>query len=518
MIERNNLINLVLENAQLSNEQIDDVLNSDDTLNFSNINELSEIKNHLYKCKNNNEKILIVGDYDCDGICSTVIMKRVLDYLEIENGFYIPNRIKEGYGLNCDIVNQAHLKGYTTIITVDNGVSCLKEIELAHSLNMFVIICDHHQIKEQLNWDILLHPTVFEDEFKDMCGAGVALQLSNFIMGEDKFQTIMACVATIADMVPVFFENRRIIKRGLSYLNMRDFRHLELLLDKEITNWDETVVSYNIAPKLNAVGRLADLANVNNVVRYFLSNKQSDITTFSAQIKKINQTRKQMTTDFSLIALNKVDDSDFLIIEDESFHEGILGIIANNLVNITHKPCAIFTKNSNVYKGSVRSIPGLDIFDFFSSLQEYLVEFGGHKMACGMSVSIEKFDEFRLKVLEKIKDVKISEVEDNYILIESDLLDIDEIESMSSLKPFGVGFETPVFCVTDFEIESNSIIKDKYPKWQLKSTKGGFEAISFNVDISKINDDISGFIGDITINKFRTTKKISILVKDIVVF
>ena len=194
------LVAKVLTKANLNDSQIQELLTHCDTLTKSNAKCVKEACKRILQAKDNHEKVFIGGDYDTDGICSTAIMKDVLDKLQIENGYYIPDRFKEGYGLSSHTVELAHAKGYSLIITVDNGVKAFDAIQKAKELGIDIIVTDHHQIDEEVPADIVVHPLYMEERFKYLSGAGVALELALNLIGENETHIALAAIALIGDV------------------------------------------------------------------------------------------------------------------------------------------------------------------------------------------------------------------------------------------------------------------------------------------------------------------------------
>lgn len=510
------LVARVLALRNLEPWQMEQVLHPESELRFSYCEAIEGMILRILKAKESGEKVFIGGDYDADGLCATTIMKETLDRLEIENGFYIPDRFTHGYGLHPDTVQMVADKGYSVIITVDNGVAAKEAIDLARKLNIEILITDHHAIQEELNWNALLHPSLMEPEFHAMCGAGVALQLSRRLIGENRKHTILAMVATLADMMPLFNENRRIVQVGLRYLNEDRFAQLEALLDRPVKVWDEKEISFQIVPKINAIGRLSDKeCNPNNVVRYFLANQTCNIEEAAAQIKAINNQRRQLSEKMANKALSMVTEDAFAILDDEQFHEGLVGLIANKVMQHIHRPTAVFAMKEESYKGSARSNNQLDLMEFFDEFKPMMEAFGGHRAAVGLEVKKENFEAFKTAVQKKMETVELSAITGDSIAIHSVECTPSAIFELKSLAPFGQGFEMPVFTILDFELIQSQVLKERYPKWQCRNADFEFEAISFNLPKESTEKKITRFIGQLSVNEFRGKKTVSVLVESV---
>lgn len=509
------LIAEVLAHGALNEKQIEQVLYPKDELSVCYCDAIDRAVERILLAKKRNEKVFIGGDYDADGICATTILKETLDELGIENGFYIPNRFTQGYGLHPDTVRMVKEKGYDLIITVDNGVAQRESIDLCHELGMEILVTDHHTIAAPLNWDYLVHPTVLPEGFGSLCGAGVALQLSIRLVGQKRRHVILAMVATLADMMPVFDENRWIIRKGLEYLNEDRMLQLEALLDRPVKIWNEKEVTFQIVPKINAVGRLADVVNANNMVRYFLLQSMPSIEETAKQIKEVNQERRKISEKMAEMANARVQNDQFIIVYDESFHEGLAGLVANKLMMSLKKPTAVFALRDGLYKGSVRSFGNLDLIDFFEDLKPMLDQFGGHRAAAGIAVREENFELFKQAVMDKIEKIEIEEVLEDTIPIDSRLCSAEAIRELKKLSPFGQGFDAPVFEVHHFEVLETLVLKERFPKWRCSNESFEFEAISFSLPKESIQQPIRCIKGQLDINEFRGRKTVSILAESV---
>ena len=216
--DNNDLLTKVFNAYNLSKEKIDELYNLNLDLPINEAKCLIEAKKRILIAKENNEKVLIVGDYDCDGIMSTTIMKSLIDKLNIESGYYIPNRFKDGYGLNTDIVSLAKTKGYSLIITVDNGVKAYDALSYAKEVGIDVLVTDHHLMGELPINNIVVHPCYMSDFFNSLCGAGVALEIYRMFFNSDRL-IVLAAIATVADMVELWGYNRLLVKKGIELLS-----------------------------------------------------------------------------------------------------------------------------------------------------------------------------------------------------------------------------------------------------------------------------------------------------------
>ncbi len=434
----------VLASMPYSDEEIDEILNDMTRLSDFDLSFFEAVKKRLQMAKEREEKVLICGDYDCDGVCATTIMFDALHQFGIHCGYYIPNRFTQGYGLQKETVQMAYDKGYSILITVDNGVKATEALSLAKSLGMCVILSDHHSYEEEdLVYDYFLHPQVFTSYYHDLCGAGVAYLLSRALIGNNEKHTMLACVATIGDVVSLTHANRIIVKEGLQLLNTRSYMALQLL-QNDTKRWNAKKVAFQIVPKLNCLGRMADEANVNTLVRYLLLENDNQIQAMLYQINALNEKRKRISLQMEELAKRQIqDDSLFLVLYDESFHEGINGIVASKLNGITQKPIMVLSKSNGLLKGSIRS-SSVDLTTFFDDIKHLFFAYGGHKEAAGISFHEQYLEQIKTYCNEKIKN-NYSENEIAVVPFKAEEITLESMERLTVLEPMGCGFEMPLF-------------------------------------------------------------------------
>lgn len=468
----------------------------------------------MKEIKEKEEKVFIGGDYDCDGILATTIMKDGLQRFGIECGFYIPDRIQEGYGLHSETVELAHRKGYTTIITVDNGVKAFEALNRAHELGMQTIVTDHHQIDEPVPCDLLVHPAGMESVFSTLCGAAVAYECIRALGTNTTYLLELAAVASIGDMMEVVGQTRALIQQGLTSLGKDNELHLMSLANDRMLN--EMGVAFQIVPKLNAIGRLSNLANANNVVRYFLSDDRQYMYRLCAQISDINNRRKRLSEQTVKVAKQNCSlQDDILLITESSFHEGIIGLVAGNLCAEYQKPVIVLTKNQEGYKASMRAPDGFDCMKFFHDFDAFAA-FGGHSQAAGFSLDLQEYENFRSYVREKGRTFKWKPKKLQTLIISPNELTISEIESMDILRPFGPGFEMPLFEIIAPNIKSLFEIQNgKHRKYTLDN---GLQCMNFNqseFDRDQSVNSIFSLIGQVQINEYRGKKQAVFVIEKI---
>ena len=466
----------LINNIQKSDLEID---------RFDNIDyhqSLLDFKDKLLSIKD--KQVLIVGDYDCDGICATTITKRLLEHLGINNSYYIPSRIDEGYGLSDKIVNLASKHHFDVIITVDNGVSALSSISLANSLGIKVMIIDHHEYQEVPACYGFIHPNLLSNDFNKL-SAGALCYLLSTLFYEDDYSLVLGGLSILSDMVGVLNYNRYLLKRMINILNTKDIYQIKLLNGNSI---DYDSLSFNAIPKINAVSRMGYNANI--LVKYFLSDKQECLRLLDS-INKINDYRKNETKSECDLALSLLNRKDKLaLIVSSEFKEGICGLIANRISLNYDVPCIVFSKKDGLLKGSGRSRENFNIYEYLLDTKDLFTSFGGHGQACGVCIEESKLDD--LKAYVDTHKLNMLDYHKDVISVDQTDIDFDLFNKIDSLKPFGIDFKEPLIHIKDFEYKSRFLIKNKYPKFTVDNK---LTAISFNeYDSYRQFNDIYAYI------------------------
>lgn len=468
-----------------------------------NLKPLLDFKNKLIE--NNKLKYLIVGDYDCDGICATTIIKKLLDDLNINNNYYIPSRIKEGYGLNNKIVKTAIDNHFDALLLVDNGVSAYEQLKYAKENNLKIFIIDHHEFKEEVICDCLLHPCLFDGDYFDMCAGGLASLLSNSIR-YDELSIAYGGLATLADMVSVLGFNRYLLKEMIKIFNQNNIYPITYLLGRNKVDYDS--LSFNVIPKINAVSRLDEYLNVNYLVQYLLADETKCVDYFN-KIEMINNTRKELTKN-AIDYINSIilEDENIIVIKSKEYKEGLCGLIANILMNKYQKAVVILSEDNELLKGSGRAPLGTNLYEYLLNFKDYFLSFGGHAQAIGVSMSLSSFESF----LADIKKKPIDYVE-NYIdviSIKQDDINNELLDELDKLKPFGKGFLQPLFAIENVNVNKTIVIKNKYPKYLLNDH---LSSISFNSDF--INKPFNTIIGKLKADDYAPNKQV-LLIEDLI--
>lgn len=511
MDQYSTLVEKLVYASHLSQEQISDLLSDNQTLLTSKSQCILDCVEILKQAKIKKQKVFIGGDYDSDGVCATTLMKSTLDLYGIENGYYIPDRFKQGYGLSVDTVEKAHEKGYEIVITVDNGVKALDAINRAKELGMIVIVTDHHLIEHQLNCDVLVHPSQMEDDFSTLCGTGVAFEISLALLGEIPMHTALAAVASIGDMMSLFKQTRVIVKRGLKFLEQGVLPAMSALIKSKTI--DKTTIGFQVVPKLNCVGRMDDSSNANTLIPFLLSKDPVQIQEYAISLNKVNDLRKQRTSQTVKVAQSLLTDDAIQVLYDESFFEGVVGLAAGRIAKQVHKPTIVFSKNEGNLKASGRSIPGFSLFDFLSEGFDEFVAFGGHSQAVGFSIPEDKLDQFCQKVKQKSSQIDFQKQEPvtKAILIDPSCLTVSQVQAVLNLDPYPNEMIEPIFC-----IHHPRILDVKRYEKVVKLICDGYECVYFGKNQAYFDTMPDTIYGQVSLNYFagKTSVQLQLLVPE----
>ncbi|MBQ9328291.1 MAG: DHH family phosphoesterase [Solobacterium sp.] len=499
--------------SNLNEEQIRELMDSDESLHTSKCEAVDQVAKRIIQAKENHEKVFVAGDYDADGICSTAIMKDILDRLGIPNGYYIPDRFKEGYGLSSYTVKLAHDKGYSLIITVDNGVKCFEAIHTAKSLGMDIIVTDHHQIEEPVPSDLLLHPDVMEPEYEYLSGAGVVLELSRTLLGELRSHTSLAAIALIGDVMPLWKETRRIVRAGIRELSQGSLPAVSALFRKG-TVIDETAISFQIVPKLNSIGRMNDSSNVNTLVPFLLCNDPIRIHSYAQQLEGVNQARRRCSDQMVKKALAMENEEAFPVIFDESFFEGVSGLAAGKLARTWHKPVLVLSRHDeHTLKGSARGVPGMNLYEFFRNFEE-LEEFGGHPGAVGLSIEEENLDLLCAHVKQAMEGsmALFQETYDPSFLCDEADLTLEQVMAFEAMRPFP---KELVIHAAVWNPQVQSINRyERVTRYHFSGRNNGFDGVLFRTAHSEAEDAPEWIVGVPEINRFKDRVSVQITIDD----
>ena len=495
----------------------------------------------LLKAVDEGRHIVIYGDYDVDGITSTALLMKVIGSLTPNVSYYIPSRLDEGYGLHKESIDRILEDGGEFIVTVDCGSSSAEETAYAHSLGIGTLVTDHHNMSGKRAEGIIINPRLPEDSypFKGLAGVGVAYKLALALARERNIPGPLmaemlefATVGTIADIMPMTNENRTIVKCGLRsiHLGCRN-RGLRELIDRSALDYrtlKASDISFGIAPKINASGRLGD-ASLG--VKLLLSDDDQEIRDCCSELIEENRERRRLQDDAYERGVSMLDDElckgDFVVVEINDSHEGVLGIVAGKLREKINRPVVVISRNGDTFKGTGRSVPGVNLYEMLDKYRDRFISFGGHSAACGFTIDASGIDELRddlnkdiqLK-LEGNPDL-LDEIHASDAELDADDIDLDLAEALQMLEPCGKDNEVPVFVIRNAEVKGWRFLKDddKMARFSLVTSDGrSIDSVIFRNAAEAYEAVTEGRVDiycNIEINTWRDVRKAQVIAKEI---
>ena len=454
------------------------------------IRDMQAAAEHILESVDEGRKICVYGDYDCDGIMSTVMLYSYLSLTGADVTYYIPER-EEGYGLNEESIRKIAEEGTDLIITVDNGIASVKEAELIKELGMELIITDHHQPSDEIPDAVAVvdpHRKDCHSPYKNLCGAGVTLKLIAAMEGGDYEVALeqfgeYAALATIADVMTLDGENRYIVQRGLEYLkNTENCGLIALMKEARLSpeKINSTTVAFNINPKINVAGRMSSSTRA---MELFLSEDDDEATEIAKELIECVSDRKRYESEALSEIYEKINkypeilNDRVLVFYGNDWHHGVSGLVAAKITDRYGKPSCILSVSEGIARGSARSVQGFSLFNALSSCEELYDKFGGHTSACGFSLSEENIDEFRRRVnlyARENHDImpKPVIVADKYL--EKEDMSLSAVKGLSVLEPFGEGNSKPLFLAPEVVIEEKILFAEKHLKLKLSYRNTSF--------------------------------------------
>ena len=403
------------------------------------------------------EKIMILGDYDVDGTTSTSMLYTYFNHRNYDLIYYIPDRYKEGYGVSLESIDYAKDNKISLIITVDCGIKAVNQVEYANSKGIDVIICDHHlpDIKVPKAYAVL-NPKQSDCTypFKDLCGCGIAYKLitAHNLKSENKLNIRslldFVALATVSDMMPLIDENRVMVFHGLKEINNNPRLGLRNFLKSNNNKVDESKISFNIGPRINAAGRMK---NGKIIVDLLVEEDPNKAMSLSNEVEFLNSKRRATEKDVFENVVEKIDHSKYSnIIYGKNWSTGVLGIVASRIIEKSYKPTIIITDfDQELLTGSVRSVSGFDVYDALVKCEKYLYQFGGHKFAAGVKIEKSKlnlFIEHFEKTVKKTVNENMFQRKHKYDLeVSFSDLSIENVKIISRMSPFGLENKRPIF-------------------------------------------------------------------------
>ncbi|HEX9971495.1 MAG TPA: single-stranded-DNA-specific exonuclease RecJ [bacterium] len=464
--------------------------------------DMEKAVDRIIKAIHRNENIMIYGDYDVDGITAVSMLYMLLKQLGANVIFYIPNRIKEGYGISSHGIEEAAKQGINLIITVDCGITAIQEMEYARQLNMDVIVSDHHEPGIALPQAYaILNPKCSNSNypFQELAGVGVAYKLAQALvralkLADEVIENFVDLVAigSAADIVPMIDENRILVKEGLKKLNKTDRHGLKALL--KVTGMMNKPLGtgqivFILAPRINAVGRMG---NAETAVELLTTQDHARALEIANILEAENRQRKNIDEETFKIAQQLVDDNiDLsetygLVLHQEGWHPGVIGIVASRVVEKYYRPTIMISIDENVGKGSARSIAGFDIYKALKQCEDLLLGFGGHKYAAGLTIEKSNIDEFRQRFNEIARQQLNEDLLCPKLRIEGEIrfAEIDQrmINILKFMAPFGPQNMRPVFLSQKLQVVGTpSIVGNNHLKFKVRQDGIVLDAIGFNL-------------------------------------
>lgn len=479
------------------------------------------------------QPILIYGDYDADGITSTTVMKEAIELLGGEAVFYLPDRFKDGYGPNQAAYERLIEEfGIKLIVTVDNGVAGHEAIAYAASVGVDVIVTDHHELPETLpDAYAIIHPRHPEGQypFADLAGVGVAFKVATALLDEPPVEMLdLVAIGTIADLVSVTGENRALVKLGLDIFKQSDRIGLQALCQKAdltLETINEENIGFGIGPRLNAIGRLGDASPGVTLLSTFDEEEALELADFIQTKNSERQGIVKTITEEALLMVKEMPSHDIYVLAKAGWHEGVLGIVASRVVQETGRPALVLgiDEETQVAKGSGRSVNQVNLFDAMSSTSDLFITFGGHHMAAGMSLPMDRLSDLQLAL-----DHFVSEGDSDFsagpeLQVETVLpiadVTLDFIQQLSLLAPFGTDNPSPYFMFDHTRATNLKQIGagQNHLKFQLKQGNDLLDCIGFDFgqDMEELatTEDLQ-LVGQLSINEWNGNRKPQVFVKD----
>lgn len=519
-------------------EEIEDFLQNDSVIASPfEIKDMKKGADRILSAIDNYELICVYGDYDADGVTSTALLYSYLQTAEANVMYYIPSRENEGYGMNRNAVDILAEKGVRLIVTVDNGIAAVDEVDYANSLGIDTVITDHHQPTGKLPNAVAvidMHRQDCPSRYKMLSGVGVAFKLVMALEGEncdvssllDNYSDLL-CIGTVGDIVELKSENRVFVKRGLKNIQESDRVGINALVQtagiagKRISSGN---VSFTLVPRINAVGRLGFSGKS---VSLLLTEDENEAMEIAKQLNDDNTERKELEQKILL----KIDDmvkerpeivrDRVLVLDGEGWHQGVIGIVAAKIKEYYGKPTIIISRDGEVAKGSGRSVEGFSLCDAVFACSDLLLHCGGHPMAAGLSLKSENIELFRKRINEYA--LKQSNMPFNACNIDCKinpaLLNVELIEPLSYLEPYGAGNPTPLFGLYNMTLaQVTPLSQNKHLRLQLRRNNASVTVMKFFTTQQEFPYEIGDILDlavTLDINEFNGQRNVSVIAKDI---
>ena len=525
---------LLVGRGIVSRDMADEYFNGDEISSPYEIADMDKAVKAIRSAVEKGEKITVYGDYDCDGITSTVILFNYFQSQGAEADWYIPSR-EEGYGLSFDAIDTLAASGTKLVVTVDNGISAVEEAEYIYQKGMKLVITDHHQVPETLpRAEAVVDPHRSDDfcSCKDLAGCGVALKLVMAL--EEDIDSIVeqwgdfAAIGTVGDLVPLTGENRRLVKRGLENMLMTENVGLYALLAKcgitDEERLNSTALGFTVCPRINAAGRFAHPAQA---AELFLCENERLAPAKAEELTSLNEKRQQTEKEILAQIEEKISadrsllNKRVLVLSGDNWSHGVIGIVASRLLNKYGKPCLIITKEGQLARGSARSVPGFSLYKLLDNLKGWLTKYGGHTKAAGFSLHSDEVERFTEAVHDYAARNYPTMPVDLYLAdkeLAPDELTVDNIRQLDYLQPFGEENPVPLFIMRNCRIKSLRSLKDgKYTAFNVDFGGREYKVLNFSAAFAdfwyKVGDQVDLLV-NADINEYNGKTSITLKLKE----
>lgn len=486
----------------------------------------------------NGEKITVFGDYDADGVTSTALLYSYLSSQGANVDYYIPDRAGEGYGMNCEAIDLLAQRGTRLIITVDNGISAIEEVDYAKTLGIDTVVTDHHKVGEELPRAVAVVDPHREDsfcEFSEWAGVGVAFKLISALNESEGYDLLeqyadIIALGTVADIVSLKGENRVIVRSGVAFVNLAMEngtlrKGIKALLNESGSTGplDASSLAFRIGPRINAAGRMG---SAERALRLILTNDDNEAKSLAQEISLANAQRQEIESRITELAVEIIENNPdikyrrVIVVSGKDWHQGVIGIVASRLVEKYGKPCIVISENDGVAKGSGRSIDGFSLYDALTYCKDSLVQYGGHVLAAGLSIENNRIDEFRSKMNEYAKGADRPVAQ---LIIDCKLnpasINTDMLLSIEQLGPFGAENPQPVFGLYNMTITAiQPVGNGKHLRLTVQKNGCSLSAIMFSVssaDFPYKESDKVDLAVKLSLGEYNGKPKINVQIKDI---
>jgi single-stranded-DNA-specific exonuclease len=489
--------------------------------------DMQKATDRIIEAINKKQKILLVGDYDVDGIISTTIVVEFFEKIGYPIEYIIPNRFRDGYGLSINLVKD---KECDLIITVDNGISAYEASEYCKNNSIDLIITDHHTPSQTLpHAQAIVNQKQSDCSFPiyEICGAQIAWYLiaslnSALKSGIDMKELLsLVSIAIIADVMPLTQINRTMVRAGLKEIESSNRVSIEVLkesLKKSKVNSED--IAFYISPKLNSAGRMSDAIEA---IEFLRAKEYDDAYSLYERLNSLNEQRKEIEAEITAKAIESADSTDTItVVWGEDWHEGVIGIVASKLVDKYKRPAIVFSIEGDKAKASARSIANINIYTLISKCEKLLLGYGGHKSAAGLGIETKNLEEFKALINSYAKDIDPKDfVEDENIVGEIDLtqIDMELLDILEMFEPYGEANDKPKFRLTNAYVHSSKKVgkEANHLKFDIldKATNAFVSAIKFKTEENILAGEFVNINFTISKNEFNGNISPNLMVEDI---